>query len=329
MIELFGRFIRWFVHLIGAPTLLRLVLLALTLVSVERGMIAIVGHIRPDWLTSTVIYALLVGWLFGRSRLHGWEAGLLGFVIGLVWLTLSVGQMSIPMDMVLSALPPILKLIIFRISPDVGPFVGAWVMFTQSLAGLTSRLTLWIQNAGTGTLIIDPGITSLVWGLAIWLVSIWAAWWVRQKKALGVGLLPATTLLIYNVYYTNSKNGIFWLVLTGGGWIFLQALDGYMKTRRRWQERHMGQTEIEPLLAMVIIILAAGLMLAGGLLPSVSIQKISDTFQHIFQGEQNKNLANRSVSNRRLKSFLRRVAVPSACHIRMLLDRVRSFHRML
>ncbi len=291
MIELFGRFIRWFVHLIGAQTLLRLVLLALTLVSVERGMIAIVGHIRPDWLTSTVVYALLVGWLFGRSYLRGWVAGLLGIAIGLVWLTLSVGQLSVPMDTLLSALPPLLKLSIFRISPDVGPFVDAWVMFTQSLAGLTSRLALWIQNAGTSTLIIDPGITSLLWGLALWLVSVWAAWWVRRKKALGLGLLPATTLLVYNVYYTNSKNGILWLVLVGGGWIFLQALDGYLKTRRRWQERHMGQTEIEPLLTTVIILLATGLMLAGGLLPSFSIHKISDTFQHIFQGQQDRKLA--------------------------------------
>jgi len=44
-------------------------------------------------------------------------------------------------------------------------------------------------------------------------------------------------------------------------------------------------------LTVVIISTAAGLMLAGGLIPSVSIQKISDTFQHIFQGQQNKNLA--------------------------------------
>ena len=291
MIELFGRFIRWFVRSIGASTLLRLVLLALTLVSVERGVVAIVGHIRPDWLTSTVIYALLVGWLFGRSKVRGWMSGMVGIAIGLFWLTLSIGQMSIPTDMVLSTLPPILRMIILRISPDVGALLGTWAMFTQSLGGFTGRLTLWIHNAGTSTLIIDPGITSLVWGLALWLVAIWAAWWVRRKEALGVGLLPATTLLVYNVYYTNSKNGIYWLVLTGGGWIFLQALDSYLKARRRWQAHRMGQTEIEPLLAVIVISTAAGLMLAGGLIPSVSIQKISDTFQHIFQGQQDKNLA--------------------------------------
>ena len=291
MIGLFGRFIRWFVQLIGAPTLFRLVLLTLTIVSVERGLIAILGHIHPVWLASTVVYGVLVGWLLGRSRLPGWGSGLAALGIGLVWLILSVGQMSGPIDKLLAALPPILKMFIFRLSPVVGPLLDAWTALAQNFGALLSRLMLWIHNAGTSTLIIDPGVTSLVWGLALWLVATWAAWWVRRKETLGFGLLPATTLLIYNVYYTNSKNGIYWLVLTGGGWIFLQALDSYLKARRRWQEHRMGQTEIEPLLAGAVILLATGLMLAGGLLPSVSIQKISDTFQHIFQSQQDTTLA--------------------------------------
>ena len=248
MIELFGRFIRWFVRWIGGSTLFRLVLLALTLLSVGRGLIAVVGHIRPDWLPSTIVYAVLIGWLLGRARLPGWGSGLVAIGIGLVWLVLSVGNLSNSLDGLLPAFPP-------------------------------------------STLIIDPGITSLVWGLALWLVSTWAAWWIRRREALVIGLLPGTLLLIYNVYYTNSKSGLLWLVLTGGGWIFLQAMDAYMKARRRWQAQHMGQTEIEPLLAGSIILLATGLMLAGGLIPSISIKKISDNFQHIFKSQPNKALA--------------------------------------
>ncbi|MGB8213100.1 MAG: transglutaminase-like domain-containing protein [Anaerolineales bacterium] len=290
-IALTGRFLRWFVRFVGAPTLARLVLLSLVLLSVESGLTAVVGHIYPDWLPSTVVYAVLIGWLLGRSRLSGWASGLAALAIGLVWLILSVGQISDPLDTLLPALPPILKSIIFRIPPDVVPLLVAWSTFTQSVAGLASRFMLWFRNAGSSTLIIDPGITSLVWGLALWAVSLWAAWWERRREALGIGLLPATVLLIYNVYYTNSRNGIVWLVLTGGGWIVLYALDSYLKARRRWQEQRMDQTEIEPLLAGTIVLLATGLMLAGGLLPSISIQKISDTLQHIFQSQPDKTLA--------------------------------------
>ncbi|MGA2490413.1 MAG: hypothetical protein ABSF99_09580, partial [Anaerolineales bacterium] len=291
MIELFGRFIRWFVRSIGAPTLFRLILLTLTMISVESGLVAVVGHIQPAWLASTVVYGILVGWLLGRSGLRGWVSGLVAISIGLVWLILSIGQISSPTDMLVATLPTLLKQIIFRIPLDFAPLLGAWAMFTQILGGLTGRLILWIQNVGTNTLIVDPGVTSLIWSLALWLVSIWAAWWIRRKDGLGVGLLPATTLLVFNVYYTNSKNGIYWLVLTGGGWVLLQALDSYLKARRRWQEKHMGQTEIEPVLAIGIILIATGLMLAGGLLPSVSIQKLSNSIQHIFQTQQNKTLA--------------------------------------
>ena len=291
MIELAGRFIRWFVRLIGGPTLLRLVLLSLTLVSVERGLVAIVGHIHPVWLTPTVVYGVLVGWLLGRSRLPGWVSGLAAVIIGLVWLILSVGQMSLPVDILLRTLPPILKQYLFRIPPELEPFSIAWTALAQNVGDLSSRFILWFRNAGTSTLIIDPGVTSLVWGLALWLVSTWAAWWIRRRDSLGIGLLPATALLVYNIYYTNSIFGIYWLVLTGGGWIFLQAMDSYVKARHRWQERHMGQTEIEPLLSVAVILISGGLMLAGGFVPSISIQKISDTFQHIFQSQQNDNLA--------------------------------------
>ncbi len=286
-----ARFIRWFIRSIGAPTLLRLVLLSLTLVSVGCGLIAIVDHIRPAWLILTVLYGILAGWLIGRSKTRGWVSGLVVICIGLVWLTFSVGQMSIPLDGLVSSFPPLLKQVIFRLPPDFEPVLDAWAMFMQRLAGLAGRLMLWIHGAGSSTYLIDPGITSLIWGLALWLVSTWAAWWVRRKAALGIGLLPATTLLIYNIYYTNSMLGIFWLALAGGGWILLQALESYLKARRRWQERGMDQAEIESLWAVIVILLSVGFMLAGGLLPSISIQKISASVQHIFQPRQDKNLA--------------------------------------
>ena len=76
MIELTGRFFRWFVRMIGGMTLVRLVLLSLVLVCVERGLIAIVGHIHTEWLTATAIYGLMAGWILGRSRLPGWEGWL-------------------------------------------------------------------------------------------------------------------------------------------------------------------------------------------------------------------------------------------------------------
>jgi len=185
MIELVGRLLRWVVRFIGGSTLTRLLLLSLTLLCGGTGLIAVVGHIRPAWLPATIVYAVLVGWLLGRSRLAGWLCGLLVLFIGLVWLALSVGQLSIPLDLFLAALPPFLRMILLRLPPNVMSFLTARAMFSQNVLGLTDRLALWLHNAGTSTLIIDPGITSLVWGLALWLVSAWAAWIYRRHAAWG------------------------------------------------------------------------------------------------------------------------------------------------
>ena len=156
MIELFGRLVRWFVRSIGGTTLLRLVLLSLTLVSVEGGLIAIVGNIHTDYLALTAMFGVLVGWLMGRTRLRGWASGVAGIGIGLVWLILSVGQMSAPIDVWLVTLPPILKQFIFRVPTVYGPLLDAWTALNQELVALSSRFSLWFNNAGSNTLITDP-----------------------------------------------------------------------------------------------------------------------------------------------------------------------------
>jgi transglutaminase-like putative cysteine protease len=53
----------------------------------------------------------------------------------------------------------------------------------------------------------------------------------------------------------------------------------------------MDRVVIEPMLALSVILLAGGLMLAGRLLPSISVEKITDTFQQIFHSGQNRTLA--------------------------------------
>ena len=291
MIEFIWRLILRLVRWIGAPTLVRFILLSLTLLCVEGGVIATVGHIHPEGLASTVIYAILVGWLLARTRLPIWKAILLVLGIGLLWLILSVGGISVPIGKIVATLPPILKQISLRKPPQLDALLAALPSLAQDLGALSSRFILWIRNAGSHTLIIDPQITSLVWGFGLWLVSAWAAWWVRRREALGVALLPGTAMLIFNIYYTNSILSIIWLVLAGGGWIVLQAADSYSKAQQRWQAQHTGQAEIEPLLAAVVVLIAVALMLTGGLVPSISIHKISDTLQHIFQNHTDKTLA--------------------------------------
>ena len=303
ILDLIQRFFRWIVSRIGALTLIQSILLWLTLLSVAGGLVALVAHLPSILMYSVATLGLLVGWQLARTRLPGWKSGLIMLAIGLLSLLLTIGRIGRPLWTFQFTLWPLsvqihrctiwppLRQILPCNPPDFVPMLEAWKAFTESLAMLAIRFTGWYQGVHSGIRVIDPMVTPLLWGMIFWLIVTWAAWWVRRRKTIGIGMLPAVTLLVYNVYYTNYTSGIIWLVLAGGGWVLLQAVDSYRKSRQRWLERRMDQTDIEPLLAGVIILLAAGLMLAGGLLPSVSIEKLSNSIQEIFRGEPDKTLA--------------------------------------
>jgi transglutaminase-like putative cysteine protease len=303
ILDMFERFFRWIVHRIGGLTLIQVSLLALTLTSVAWGLIAVVGQLSAGPLTMVALFGMLVGWLLARTRLQGWRSGLVALGIGLAFLVLTIGRIGKPLLVLLPTFWPLtgqilhctiwppLKQILPCTPPDFVPMLAAWKAIIESLVSLTTRIVGWFKGVHSGILVVDPLVTPLLWGLALWLVVTWAAWWVRRRNAVMVGLLPSAALLAYNVYYTNDNAGIIWLVLMAGGSVLLQAANGYLKSERHWVSHRMDRVVIEPVLALSVILLAGGLMLTGGLLPSISVEKITNTFQQIFHGGQDKTLA--------------------------------------
>ncbi len=144
---------------------------------------------------------------------------------------------------------------------DLGPLFEAGHGLTLGFMALSTRLTVWVRGILEGVVIIDPVVTNLVWCSEIWLVSVWAAWFIRRKGAAFLGLLPVTALLSYNYYYVNSTRGIIWLVYLGGCLLLLQAVEGYHSARNRWQASRMDRVELEPGLAATVLSISIVLML--------------------------------------------------------------------
>ena len=287
----FKRLFHWLYNRIGSFALIRLTLLWLVLASISRGLTAIIAHLPVNWIFWTVFLGLLTGWALARTRLPGWGSGLAAAGIGLTWLTLTIGQIFVAIINLLPTFFPIIEQLIHHAAPDLGPMFAARAALIQDLVSLSNRCVFWLRGVWSGSPVTDPTATVLFWGLALWLVAIWAAWWVRRRNAIAVGLIPATILLAYNVFYTNSEKGIFWLALAGCGWVLLQSAQSYLLSQQRWQERRLDQAEIEPQLVTTIVVLMVGIMMAGTWLPSISIEKIRDTIQQIFQTRSDTALA--------------------------------------
>ncbi len=303
MLDMFANVFRWIIRRLGGLTLLQVSLLVLILCNVAWGLIAVVGQLSAGPLIAVALVGILVSWLLARTHLRGFSSALIALGVGLIYLVLTIGRLGNPFLALLRTLSPLsgqilrctiwpsLKQILPCQAPNFLPIFATSQAFFRNLTTLVNRFLGWFEGVHSGIRVVDPLVAPLLWGMALWLVVIWAAWWVRRRNSVLIGLLPSMALLAYNIYYTNDLSAIFNLVWVAGGMVLLQAANGYLKSEKHWISRRMDRVVIEPTLALVVVLLVGAFMLAGGLLPSLSINKITTSIQHILHYGQDKTLA--------------------------------------
>ncbi len=276
------------------------ILLTLSLLSVTGGIRVMVGSLSAGPLASVAFFGSLTTWFLARTRLKGWKAGLLAGAAGILYLILFVGRLAGPVwelfislgrtsrDFSRCTIWPSLKPILHCTIPDFSPLPANLQGLSSAWKTLVGRIGSWISGVNSGTRLVDPLVTPLLWGAAIWLVAAWAGWWVRRRRSILIAILPALALLAYNIYYTNSYSVITWLVRAAGCMVLLQAASAYQRSDQRWTAHHLDRVTIEPALGVVVIVLAGGLMLAGQFFPSISFEELSNRIQRFFHpAEQN------------------------------------------
>ena len=303
ILDAINRFFVWMLRRLGGLTVIQISLLALALANVGWGMMAVIGRISAGPLVTVALVGMFAGWLLGITRLKGVGSVLLGLAGGLVYLALTVGRIGIPLIAYLRTLTPLagqilhctiwpsLKQIVACGSPDFNPSFETWKTLILTSTTLIARIGSWFKGVHSGILVVDPLVAPILWGTAIWLVATWAGWWVRRRDSVLIGLLPGVVLLGYNIYYTNKLIGIYSLVWAAGTMVLLNAANAYLRSERHWTSRRMDRVLIEPGLATTVALLVGTLMLAGALLPSLSIEKINSTIQKILHPSQDRTLA--------------------------------------
>ncbi len=278
----------------GTANLLRVLLLWLALISLAYGLNQLVDQLQQTWILWTAVAAAVFGWVLGLSKFSSFKSLLLTPVIGAGWIVLTVNRIFVPASAFIFQWLRIYDQAAFKHVPypalQLEPLLAALNGMSTGFLALQDRLTSWFQGTAAGSVVIDPVMMTTLWGLAVWLVSAWAGWFVRRKGMVIVGLLPAIVLLSYNIYYVNSKS-VIWLVFLGGCTLLLQAVNGYRSAQIRWLRFRMDRVEFETTLIVFTLGICISLMIVGAIVPSVSIKDVRDAIHQIIEERQNRQLA--------------------------------------
>ncbi len=295
MIEGLGRVLAWSVRRIGGMTLARLLLLLAVMIGTGLGLTAQVEQLRPVWMLVTALGAVGSGWLLARTRLPAWLCACLLVLAGACGLLLSLGRLSDPLGAFLASAIN-LPLLFFQQrlhlpAADLRPFAVAWAALTGGTWALVTRIAGWIQAVFAGRPAFDPLVVSLVWTFSLWLLSAWAAWFVRRRNQVLVAILPSALFLGYNTYYTRSSQAVPYLELATGLALALQAVDGMATASRRWEKDGLSQASVHPDTGLAAGAVCGALILVATLMPSLSIKDLERAIRRLTESENKPGLA--------------------------------------
>ncbi len=274
ILEWTAALLRWLARRLGGLNLIYISLLILSLGSMAVGLSSLVQDISGRAALLTVLCGALLAWQLARSRLKTGWAALISLPAGVPVLLLTTGGLAAPLWVLTVAAWRALFAFVRRQPPDPAALAEAWNALAGRLTLLWERLLNWSRLVGGEVIAADPLAVGLFWGAVLWLIALWAAWLTRRREAVLLGLLPGAALLVFNVYYTNSRAGLVWILLLGASMLALQAIQTFAAARRRWQADRLDQAEVEPSLAAAVFALTLGLVVFSALLPSVSIPKL-------------------------------------------------------
>jgi transglutaminase-like putative cysteine protease len=272
------RLLVWLVDRVGLGTLLSLVLLLVVLGSVALGLADVVRGLDAGLLLTVVGLGLLIGWGLAISPLPGWLGGMVAFGLGIEAVVLRVGRLGGELLSLLRTLVHLTWGVWWQPLhgiPDGGPVLLAVVELWSGVSTLLTRLYHWSLALVLGEAAFDPVAVALVWSLMLWLVAVWAGWWVRRRDRPLQGVAPASALLGASLFYVRGSPIPLLLLL--GTTLLLMALVAHNARQRRWGMARIDfPDDLGQDLAMITVPLSLALVALAVLTPSVSVQQVAE-----------------------------------------------------
>ncbi|MEJ2708140.1 MAG: transglutaminase-like domain-containing protein [Anaerolineales bacterium] len=285
---LLERPLAWIVGQLGWQNMLVWSLLLVILSSISLGLAETVNGLETTLVWSLASLGLLVGWLLARSKISGISAAGLAVASGAAATLWRVGHLGGSLSRLVLAMNE-LVLQVMHWRPG-SPALDLSLIEQTFLDVVERILVLFTRSAGWLAALVhepmfDPVAASLVWGLLIWLVGLWAGWATRRYWKPIAAVLPGAALLAISLAYSGQPTVLLIAVLAAS--LFLMAVLSYARNERHWKSEAIDYSEdIRVELALLTIPLVLSLTMLAALSPSLSIQKLSQAIQEFKSAHQ-------------------------------------------
>jgi transglutaminase-like putative cysteine protease len=163
----------------------------------------------------------------------------------------------------------------FARRPDGRPVLLALAELWAGVSTLLVRLYHWSVALASGAADFDPVAVALVWGLSLWVIAVWAGWWVRRCNRPLHAVAPAGALLGVSLFYVRADPIPLLFLL--GATLLLMALIGHDAGQRRWGTAGIDfPGDLGQDLAVVVVPLSLVLVAVAALTPSITVQQVAE-----------------------------------------------------
>jgi transglutaminase-like putative cysteine protease len=294
------RMLGWILRKIGPRTLLIFGLLFVVLASVAGGIRTLIFELYQAPLVYFTFLSMTTGWFLARSRLAGGRAGLITIPVGLAVILVDTAHLGIKLLALAQAVfhvawqfleitgASIVSFIKAKPVSEVNPVNTRLVSLlvqdiVYNLAIVLGRTQTWIGGLLHGNSSFDRVAAIVIWGMAIWTVAAWAAWFVRRRSQPLVGVLPAAVLLVACLAFTGQSALVLAPVTFCA--FMLSAICNLDRQQNAWQSSGLDYAEdIDFDLGMWSTSLVGGIVIMAFIVSTISPQKTIQGLRKLAQG---------------------------------------------
>ncbi len=249
-----------------AEKLVILLLLFILLTTATASVSAVLTG--PDWslLWQSLLFGMLLGWLFAVLHWPTWRAAMLLLILGVLFGLFFVGGLNRFIFAVIAELFRLAGIILtsFKVrGVDLSQLATLSGQVANAAGVITGRVVTWVRDLLNGQAAFDPVAANIVWNIVVWLAAAWAGWVVEGRRNALAAVLPVLILNLSTLSYGRYNPSTIYFLL--GLTLVLIAIVQYSHYEQVWDEtrvayparksREIGQIAL--VLALLLVMLSA------------------------------------------------------------------------